>query len=115
MPHSTQTHTIGTIRPATLADLDSLVEILRNARPLDETWKYSFQHRKQFPDDNIKFTKLLLRYYIDPAHDDFHVVVAEAPSLEGLQVTKVVACAIWDVSYRNKRKYGSEYKQQERM
>ena len=100
------------IRPATFADIDDLVAVYKASSPLDQTFPYVNQHAQQYPEDLIKYEKLLNHLWISPKYSNFHVMVAEAPSLEDVTVTKVIAYAVWDVSYRNKRQYGSEYKSQ---
>jgi len=110
-PHSIDT---SAIRAATLADLDSVVEVVRSSMPLDPGWNYCYEHALEFPEDSVKFTKLLFQHFIDPGFDDWHVMVADAPSLHDPNVTRIVAFAVWDVSYRNKRKHGSTYVPQNR-
>ena len=113
MPHSTHPFPAeAAIRPATFADIDDIVAVFQAAAPLDQAFPYLFQHAQQYPEDLIKLEKLAHYLWISPKYSDFHVMVAEAPSLEDVTVTKVIAYAVWDVSYRNKRQYGSKYKSQ---
>ena len=111
MPHTTYPAKVA-IRPATFTDVDDLVEVYKNSAPLEETFGYKNQYVQRYPEDLIKFETLFHHLLISPNYSDFHVMVAEAPSLEDVTVPKVVAYAVWDVSYRNKRQYGSEYKSQ---
>lgn len=113
MSHSTQISPAGAvIRPATFADTDDMVVIYRAAAPLDQTFSYVQQHAQQYPQDVVKYYKLVSHLWISPKYSDYYVMVAEAPSLEDVTVKKAVAYAVWNVSYRNKRQYGSEYKPQ---
>ncbi len=113
MSHTTQPSPAeAAIRPATFADIDNLLAVYKAAAPLDQTFPYTNQHAQQYPEDLIKSEKLVNHLWISPKYTDFHVMVAEAPSLEDVTVTKVIAYAVWDVSYRNKRQYGSKYKSQ---
>ena len=100
------------IRPATFADIDDLVAVYKASAPLDQTFSFVNQYVQQYPEDLIKLEKLVNYLWISPKYSDFHVMVAEAPSLEDVTVTKVIAYAVWDVSYPNKRQYGSKYKSQ---
>lgn len=100
------------IRPATFADVDDLVEVYKITAPLEESFRYRNQYVQQYPEDLIKYETLVHHLLISPKYSDFDVMVAEAPSLEDVTVTKVVAYAVWDVSYCNKRQYGSQYKSQ---
>lgn len=102
------------IRAATTADLDSVVEVVRSSMPLDPTWSYCYGHAQEFPEDSVKFTKMLYQYFINPGFDDWHLMVADAPSIDNPNVTRIVAFAVWDISYRNKRKHGSTYVPQNR-
>ena len=111
MPHTTYPSPAEVaIRPATFADVDDLVEVYKTSAPLGETFRYKNQYVQQYPEDLIKYETLVHHLLISPKYSNFHVMVAEAPSLEDVTVPKVVAYAVWDVSYRNKRQYGSEYK-----
>ena len=102
------------IRPATFADIDDIVAIYKASAPLDQTFPYIQQHAQQYPEDLIKLVKLVNHLWISPKYSDFHVIVAESPSLEDATVTKVIAYAVWEVSYRNERQYGSRYESQKR-
>lgn len=111
MSHTTHSSPAeAAIRPATFANIDDMVAVSKAAAPLDETFAYVYQHAQQYPEDLIKYRKLVNHLWISPKYSDLHVMVAEAQSLEDVTVTKVIAFAVWNVSYRNKRQYGSEYK-----
>lgn len=100
------------IRPATFADIDDMVAVYKAAAPLDQTFPYVNQHAQQYPEDLNKYEELVHHFWVSPKYSDFDIIVAEAPSLEDATVTKVIAYTVWDVSYRNKRQYGSQYKPQ---
>ena len=102
------------IRDATLADLDSVVDVVLSAMPLDPQWNYRFAYREQYLEHHLKYTKLLFQYFIQESYDDWHVMVAESAAGDDITVTKIVAFAVWDVSYVNKRKHGPTYKAQNR-
>ena len=110
MPHATH-HSLAetAIRPATFADIDNIVAVYKAAAPLEQTFSYVNQHAQKYPEDLTKYEMLIHHLWISPEYSDFHVMVAEAPSLEDATVNKVIAYAVWDVSYRNKRQYGSQY------
>lgn len=94
-------------RQATLRDLEAVVDVVLAAMPLDPQWNYRFPYRHTYPKDHRKFTKLLFQFFIDPSYDDWHVMVAEAPSIDDPQVSRIVAFAVWEVSYINKAKHGA--------
>ena len=112
MPHTTHhSPAEAAIRPATFADVDNIVAVFKAAGAFEQAFSYLNQHgQQQYPEDFNKCEKLAHHLWISPEYSDFHVMVAEAPSLEDVTVTKVVAFAVWNVSYRNKRQYGSQYK-----
>lgn len=110
MPHNTHpSPAVGTIRPATFADIDDIMAIFIASAPLDQTFIYTSQHTHDYPEDTAKY-KLLYSLWISPEYSDYHVMVAEAPSLDDAYIKKVVACAVWNLSYRNKRQHGPKYK-----
>lgn len=113
MPHTTHPLPAEAVnRPATLADIDNLVEVYKATAPLEESFHYTNQHAQQYPEDLMKYENLFHLLLVSPKYSDYHVMVAEAPSLEDVTVTKIIAYAVWDVSYRNKRQHGSQYKSQ---
>jgi hypothetical protein len=81
--------------------------------PIDSQWSYRFQRRKEYPEDHIKYTKMLCQRLINPEYSDWHVIVSEAPSLEDPKISRIVAFSVWDISYINKLKNASEYKPQD--
>ncbi|KAH0557019.1 hypothetical protein GP486_005191 [Trichoglossum hirsutum] len=97
------------IRVANPSDLSNVLEVVLSALSYDPCWDYRYQYRHQYPEDNLRYTKHIFQLYIDPRYDDWRVMVAEAPSLENPSVTKIVAVAVWDVTYINKRKHGRDY------
>ena len=113
MPHTTHPSPAeAAIRPATFADIDDLVAVYKASAPLEKSFHYKYPHVQQYPEDLIKHEKLVHHLLVSPKYSDYHVMVAEAPSLEDVTVSKIIAYAVWDVSYRNKRQYGSQYKSQ---
>ena len=113
MPHTTHPSLAeAAIRPATFADIDNIVAVWKASAPLEESFHYRYQHAQQYPEDLDRHGTLVHQLMVSPKYPDSHVMVAEAPSLEDVTITKIVAYAVWDVSYRNKRQYGSQYKSQ---
>lgn len=111
MPHATcPSQKAAAIRPATFADIDDMVAIFQAAAPLDHAFLYVHQHAQDYPEDLTKYLELVFHLWISSKYPDVQVMVAEAPSLENVTVTKVAAYAVWDISHRNKRQFGSEYK-----
>ena len=102
------------IRAANLSDLDAVAEVVVSAMPHDPQWNCIYTHRHEHPEDYLKFTKLLLEYYLDPAWDDWQTVVVEVPSAEDPDILKIVSMSVWNVSYQKIRKHGSGYQPQNR-
>lgn len=108
----TFTYTVKmTMRVAVPSDLDQLVDVVLATMPSDMQWPYRFVHRKEFPEDHRKYTKMIWGMFVDPAFDDWVVQVIE-DTIEGKPI--IVAFAAWNVSYVNKRKHGSGYEPQNR-
>lgn len=102
------------LREAGPGDVDAVVDVLVAAREDDPGWTYRFQHRHEYPEEHRKFQRLFVQCLIDPSYEDWLVMVAESPSVEDGGVAKIVAFAVWDVSYVNKRKYGPCYQRKNR-
>ncbi len=94
-------------------DADELTQVMIKTMPLDPQWNYRFPLRHEYPEDHEKYTRMLLEYFLDPAYDDWVVMVVE-DSLEPGDDKRIVAFGVWEVSYLNKRKYGPGYKAQDR-
>jgi hypothetical protein len=126
------------VRLAKPADVDKITKVVLQAMPFDPQWDYRFRYRLKFPDDHYKYTRMLYEQFADPANDDWRLLVVELdpeekrqqgfikwiPSLTkwrpGLPATttersEIVAFSVWNVSYINKKKYGSSYQPQNRM
>ena len=57
---------------------------------------------------------MFFRHFIVPSYDDWHVMAAGSPIPEDPNLTKIVAFAVRDISYKNKRKLGSKFEPQSR-
>ena len=97
------------VQPANLTEVDEIVDVVRVAKALDPQWNCRFRYIKEHDDDKLKHTKMLFHNFVDPANDDWLVMVVKAPDSYKESAAKIVAFAVWDVSYRNKSKFGSSY------
>ncbi|KAK4171557.1 hypothetical protein QBC36DRAFT_91723, partial [Triangularia setosa] len=96
-------------------DIEAVTDIIIRTMPLDPQWDYRFPYRHEFPDDHYRFTRLLFEYFLDPAYNDWQVMVVEDSLDPGCEDTRrVISFSVWDVSYRNKRRYGPGYVTQDR-
>ncbi|KAK3985493.1 hypothetical protein QBC44DRAFT_335104 [Cladorrhinum sp. PSN332] len=93
-------------------DLEAVTDVIIKAMPLDPQWDYRFPYRQQYPEDHYKYTKMLFQYFLDPAFDDWVVMVVEDSLRPGNELS-VVSFGVWDMSYINKRLYGPGYKTQD--
>ena len=93
-------------------DAEAVTRVIIDTMPLDPQWDYRFPYCCEYPDDHYKYTKMLFEYFLDPSYDDWLVMVIE-DSLELGGPLTVVSFGVWDVSYVNKRRYGSSYKPQD--
>ena len=98
------------IRHATPGDIDGIMEVWKSSFPYDAVASYIIQYSNEFPKDFEKYSRLRFELFFRPEYDDWEVMVAEAPSSQ-----RVVAYAIWNVSYKNKRVYGPGYRPQNRQ
>ncbi|KAL2133371.1 hypothetical protein VTI74DRAFT_2459 [Chaetomium olivicolor] len=94
------------------ADVEAVTDVITKTMPLDPQCDYRFPYRREYPEDHYKYTKMLFEYFLDPAYDDWLVMVVQ-DSLEPGSPTSIVAFGVWDVSYINKRRYGPGYKPQD--
>jgi hypothetical protein len=64
---------------------------------MDPQWNYRFPRRHEFPDDNWKFTRKLVRDFLEKDH--FVVNVVTSNSDEDEKVVKPVSLAVWELQY----------------
>ena len=107
MSHSSSTSTEGILRPASLADVDGMAEIWSTTLDPSRPWKE--QYRDQFPEESLRYKKMVFEHLLDPSYEDWEVMVVEAPSIEDASMLKIVAVAVWNLSYINKGKQGKQY------
>jgi GNAT superfamily N-acetyltransferase len=96
-------------RRATCDDLEGLMNVVLSAMPQDPAWDYRFPYRHNYPEDERKYQTLFFKFMIDPSYEDFEVRVLEAPRLDDPSTSMIVAFAVWDVTYINKRRHGPDY------
>lgn len=102
------------LRQAGPGDVDAVLDVLIAGREDDAGWTYRFQYRHEYPEEHRKFQRLYVQNLLNPSHEDWWVMVAESPSVDDAGVAKIVAFAVWDVSYVNKRKHGPSYQSKKR-
>ena len=102
-----------TSRIAVPADLDELVDVVLASMPDDPQWPYRFPYRHQYPEDHRYFTRMLYEKFIDPAYDDWVVMVVE-DQVPGSSKRAIVAFAVWCLTYVNKRNHWPSYEPQNR-
>ena len=89
-----------TLRTATKADLDGLTRVAQAGFPDDPEWNYRFPHRKEFPEDNWKWTRREYEEYLDQPEKYAVLVVTlkAAVEIDGKVESKLAALAVWDIS-----------------
>ena len=102
------------IRTAGPTDLDNITDLAFAVLPEVPQYSYRFSYAKDYPDDQRKYLRIQLEQYLKPDSDDYHVMVVEAPSLSRPDSIQIVALAVWDLSSINMRKYGVDYRSQDR-
>jgi len=89
------------IRPALASDLDALTWIGLAAFPFEPQWPYRYPFAAEFPEDHKKFTWIRYSEWLDAASTpECIIMVAESPSLEDQNITKVVGLSIWRIPRR---------------
>jgi hypothetical protein len=103
------------IRTATLADLDSMLEIGLEAMPLDPQWSWRFPGRLKFPEDTRKFTQMKYREFLENKSGNWLVLLAERISENISKKPRAIAFAVWDIpnlsrsqSRSRRRSYGRQ-------
>ena len=95
------------------SDAEAVTNVILKTMPLDPQWNYRFPWRDQHPKDHYKFTRMLIDYFLNPDYDDWQVMVV-VDALQPGGHEQVVSFAVWDVSFRNKRRHGPDYERQDR-
>ncbi len=80
------------IRLAKPADLDSLTRIAQAGFPDDPEWNYRFPYRREYPDDNWKWTRREYEGYLRQP-EKFIVLVATIGTSGSCEP---IALAVWD-------------------
>lgn len=94
--YQSQTKMNITVRFAQASDIEALTQIGIAAFPFEPQWPYRYPHRKQYPEEHYKHTKIRYTEWLAAATaKQCMIMVAEAPSIEDLAVRKVVALSIW--------------------
>ncbi len=88
------------LREATIDDLDYLTDIQVLAFPSDPQWDYRFPHRKKYPGDIKKYTKLRFESFLK--NNRYHVELAEICRTEEGKTMRPVAFAVWDSTVRQR-------------
>jgi len=87
-----------TIRTATTADLDSITDLALDALPHDPAWPYRYAKAAEFPEEHYKYSRLRYSEYLANIEiGAYAIMLAESPSNEDPDVTKVVAMSIWQL------------------
>ncbi|KAL6713796.1 hypothetical protein ACLMJK_008288 [Lecanora helva] len=100
---------IGWLREATVNDTGGINNVFLAAMPDCPSWNYRFPYREQYPEDHQKYNKDLIRRFLSPEYEDWVVIVIDDKD-PASDSNKVVAFAIWDIAYCNRRRYGNDYK-----
>ncbi len=59
------------IRAAKLSDIEGVVEVALSAMPHDPQSNYRFPYRKKYPEEHLKYTKLLFGCFLSQIWDDW--------------------------------------------
>lgn len=104
------------LREAVPADVDAVTDVLIASMSGDrDWWDYRFPHRAQYPDDHRHFFHQLVQAWLSADSDDWVVMVGEVRDDGGGGTYHVGAYSVWDLSYRNYRKFGERYQPRDSM
>jgi hypothetical protein len=93
---------ILTVRRASIADLEVMLNIGLAAMPMDPQWDWRFPYRLQFPEDTCHFTRQKYREFLEDKTGRWQVIVAEIASENDVSPV-TIAMAIWDTGSINRR------------
>ncbi|CAG8979889.1 hypothetical protein HYALB_00002663 [Hymenoscyphus albidus] len=85
-----------TLRQALPLDLNALLEVVHLAMPDEPSWPYRYAYSAQFPEDTLKYTRMVFEYFLDPEFEDWCAMVVES-EIGG--VGMMVGFAVWYFGY----------------
>ena len=101
------TSPVVSIRRASLADLDAMLDIGLAAMPLDPQWNWRFPHRLDFPEDHRKYTQSIYRDFLENKSGNWVVVLAEIAVQDNPGSVSPAAFAVWNLaSLGSSKQYG---------
>jgi hypothetical protein len=86
------------VRRASLADLNAMLDIGLAAMPLDPQWNWRFPNRHCFPEDHRKFTRSVYRDFLENKSGNWLVMLAEITGQDSLTSAVPVAFAVWNLT-----------------
>jgi len=84
------------IREATEADLDAMVEVSLAAFPMDPVWTYVFSKHHEYPEETWKLTRLEYTAYLKNKKGKWRFMVAEMPKKDDESTRVVAAISLWE-------------------
>jgi hypothetical protein len=86
------------LRAATEADLDDIANVAIAAFPDDPEFDYRFPYRKDYPEDNWKWTRREYQGYLaQPSKYAVLVAVTDVATEKGT-ISRAIALGVWDVA-----------------
>ncbi|KAF2803349.1 uncharacterized protein BDZ99DRAFT_482196 [Mytilinidion resinicola] len=90
------------LRRASVADLEAMLEIALAALPMDPQWDYRFPHRRAYPSDTRKYTRMRYREFLEDQNERWVVMLAEHRPAQDSR--EPVAFAVWEIKNIRKQK-----------
>jgi len=88
------------VRPAKIDDVDAITDVVCTAMPQDPQWDYRMPWRKIHPEDTRRCTRREYENILKPGGEQNHLVnVIEAPADEDRSKQKIIAVAVWDITF----------------
>ncbi|TQV89936.1 hypothetical protein V2A60_002529 [Cordyceps javanica] len=92
------------VRAAVPSDVGALATIVYHAMPMDPQWDYRFPLRKQYPEDNYGYTRLMMKSFLEAQGVFVSVVTFLTPGL-GEDEEIPAAVAVWELDFNEKKDY----------
>ncbi|MCJ1246219.1 hypothetical protein MMC30_003425 [Trapelia coarctata] len=83
------------IREATMADLDTIIDVYLAAFPMDPVWNYVFSNHHQYPEETQRLTRLEYTHYLRKKDKKWRFMVAEMPKKDNKSVKVIAAISLW--------------------
>lgn len=93
---SVSSEEVLSLRTATIDDLDDVIDLACATFPMDPQWDYRFPHRKEFPEDHWKCTRLAYQNLMETPGNVMNIITIPTKK-DGKIVDRPIAVAVWEL------------------